>query len=197
MRACLITLPALLLFLACGEGEGEESSVPDALTRPEPGIAEMAAWRCAGRDWTHRGVYSGDAAGEPVELWRLEVGGTSFAWPVAAPGIVVAADEAGNVVAADPSTGEERWRVELGEPVRGAPAVTDGSVYLSLGRGAVVSLDRITGRVRWRVELAGPCDVGPTPYGNLLYVPDESGALFALDALTGDVVWIYASSAGI
>ncbi|MCX7021017.1 MAG: hypothetical protein NTW26_01855, partial [bacterium] len=107
MRAGSIALVGLLL-LACGDGVVEEGAVPDALARPEPDPARMAAWRCAGRDWTHTGVFPGDAATQPVECWRLETGGTTFAWPVAAPGIAVVADEAGHVVAAAPATGEER-----------------------------------------------------------------------------------------
>jgi outer membrane protein assembly factor BamB len=185
----LLAVIAAALILVVNSNGCEQESEPDALHRPEPTPEEMTAWACAGGDWTHRSAWSFDYSGQPIELWRYELGQRSLAEPVAAGGLVFLAGESGAVAALDAATGQARWTAELDGPVRGAPAVDDERVYLTLGRGGVAALDLADGATVWRTELPDNADVGPVPYGNLLYQADESGALSALDRLTGELIW--------
>jgi outer membrane protein assembly factor BamB len=111
----------------------------------------------------------------------------------------------GEVVALDPSNGEERWR--SGEDaVRGnimsAPALSDGRIFV-LEPGFVVALDASDGGLLWRTEVANPRTttpfarqgiggLAPVSAGGQVVAVDVTGRVYAFSAETGALTWDHA-----
>lgn len=100
----------------------------------------------------------------------------------------------GEVIALDPSNGEEIWRTDVGAPIRGAPAVGQGRVVAVTFDNEVVGLSMQDGSETWRhVGVAEGTGVlggaAPAIDGTLVVAPYSSGDVVALRVDTGRVAW--------
>lgn len=137
--------------------------------------------------------------------------------PVAAGGLVFAADSAGLVHALDGASGEPRWTAPTAASIYFPPALADGQAFVGSNDGHVHAFDAATGLPLWRFR-PGPADRRIPVYGELMStwpvaggVLVEAGTLYAaagishfdgthvyaLDAATGRVQWHNSSSGSI
>jgi outer membrane protein assembly factor BamB len=164
-------------------------------------------------------VYAADSAGvvyaistDGEEVWRhetsrnlhsraLAVGdgrvyvGTAGTMPAVVSG---GTDEskAGQVLALDADTGDERWSFAGPPDWFSGPALGDGRVYVGNHTGALVALDPATGEAvwSWRPAGEGAAHAGvlapPTYADGTVYVGvHAAGWVVALDARTGSLEW--------
>src|SRR5688500_10672062 len=116
----------LFVFLTAALALASLTSVFQGLARPLTTITvdDMPTFRGdAGRNGEMTGP--GPTA-ESGHLWR--VGDALTTAPVSDGNTIYVGTEAGDVVAVDAESGEERWRWSIGFPVAAAPAVVDGVV---------------------------------------------------------------------
>jgi outer membrane protein assembly factor BamB len=128
-------------------------------------------------------------AGQPVELWRAEVGVEFRASLAMANGVLYAAGFDGTMHALDPATGAERWAFPTGGQNAKFPTVADGVVFFGSGDRTLYAVDAATGAERWRLPDLGD-DPGTLAVDGTLYVSADAG-LLALDAATEAERWRY------
>jgi outer membrane protein assembly factor BamB len=131
------------------------------------------------------------------EAWRAFVDADVPGGLVVADGLVYAATTAGEVVALEADTGEERWRSEVEGRLEATPAVVEDLVLVAgedqqTGVVTVFALDAATGgRPQWRFSTPGPTlpASAPASDGERAFVATSEGVLRALDLDGGGQVW--------
>jgi len=124
-------------------------------------------------------------SGSPA--WSVRTGGVTAPLALTAD-LLVAATDAGEVVALDAASGATRWRRRLGRSTRAAPVPTaDGIAVATIG-DSLYLLDPATGTVRARVATPGTVLGAPATDGRRLFLATTAGRLVALSlpALTVD-----------
>jgi eukaryotic-like serine/threonine-protein kinase len=131
------------------------------------------------------------------EAWRAFVDADVPGGLVVADGLVYATTTAGEVVALEADTGEERWRSEVEGGLEATPAVVEDLVLVAgevrqTGVVTVFALDAATGgRPQWRFSTPGPAlpASAPASDGERAFVATSEGVLRALDLDGGGQVW--------
>ena len=100
---------------------------------------------------------------------------------------------AGEIVAYQPETGEERWRVE-GLRSNAAPspvASGDGLLFAVTGypRKNILTLDVEDGSLRWSYRKGQGYVPSPVFHRGVLYLVSDGGILTALDGRSGEVIY--------
>lgn len=138
-------------------------------------------------------------------LWRVPVKGEVLASPAAGEGLVVVATTAGNVIALDPETGEQRWIFEDEQPaltIRGVsePVIEAGGVIYGSGTGRVGVLIAERGYQAWEEAIVAPqgstdlsrlvdVDAKPIVVAGTLYSIAYNGELVAMELRSGRQLW--------
>ncbi|KKO47100.1 serine/threonine protein kinase [Arsukibacterium ikkense] len=138
-------------------------------------------------------------------LWRVPVKGEVLASPAVGDGLVVAATTAGNIIALDPETGEQRWIFEDDQPaltIRGVsePVIEAGGVIYGSGTGRVGVLLADRGYQAWEEAIAIPqgttdlsrlvdVDAKPIVVAGTLYSIAYNGELVAMELRSGRQLW--------
>jgi outer membrane protein assembly factor BamB len=95
-----------------------------------------------------------------TERWRHPTDGTVATPPAVGPVAVAVGLSSGDVLAAEPDTGERRWKASVGAPPEFAPAVGDGLVYAAT-ESDLVALDAGDGSRAWSVGTSHPVAAPP------------------------------------
>lgn len=108
-----------------------------------------------------------------------------------ADGLIIAADEAGGLVAFSPTTGLIQWRTEIGLPVMRSPAASGGRFYVPTALGEFLAIDSATGETVWIYQADAERARFATPAVDERYVivGATDGILRCLDPATGEVFW--------
>ena len=150
-------------------------------------------------------VFVGTSQGR---FWALESGTGKVVWAhgepdgfhsapllVDDPGLVVAGNDGGDLLAFEPETGVVRWRVDLGGPVRGGASYQDGVVYARTATQRVFAIEALSGRELWSFERPLPegyvsgSESGVLVSGDRVYTGFVDGTLAALSGVTGEKLW--------
>jgi outer membrane protein assembly factor BamB len=137
---------------------------------------------------THTGGLLAFGLEEGALVWGVNRAARSVA---AAPGLLVIATTADDVMGVDPDSGNVRWKVAA--PVGAAlPPVLDGGTVYVAGDG-VVALDAANGRLLWesaeKTRIVAPPAIG----ASLVVVGEADGTIRCRDRETGDSRWAYAA----
>jgi outer membrane protein assembly factor BamB len=160
-----------------------------------PAIAGELVVHASGSDSSTSVVARGLENGN--EAWRAFVDADVPGGLVFADGLVYAATTAGEVVALEADTGEERWRSEVEGRLEATPAKVEDLVLVAgedrpTGVVTVFALDAATGRrPQWRFSTPGPAlpASAPASDGERAFVATSEGVLRALDLDGGGQVW--------
>ena len=101
---------------------------------------------------------------------------------------VVAALNAGAVVALAVADGRCLWRAQLEGPLWAAPALGGDAVFVSDGRQGLVALEMATGRERWRLDLGGGLRTAAAGKAEV-FAATATGRVLACSADSGRVRW--------
>lgn len=154
-------------------------------------------------------VYAMDASAEVSAVdaesgdlvWRADLtprgehGRDGFGGGLAVAGQrLVVANGFGEVLALDPSNGEELWRFRANSPFRSAPAVSNGIVVVVARDGELIGIDLETGGPRWRAgNFEGGAAMlggaGPAISGEVVAAPFASGEISIFRLSDGERGW--------
>ena len=109
-----------------------------------------------------------------------------------ADGVVIAATEAGVVVALDPATGRTRWSTDLGTPIQGAVGFEQADaasvkrlMVLTQPDGMVHALAHGTGEVLWQAKATARSDGHAAVAGGRVVFGSCAAAFHMVDSATG------------
>jgi outer membrane protein assembly factor BamB len=130
------------------------------------------------------------------ELWHEGVGGGKKQMrlrlglgPAVDNGVVFAASDKGEVLAASLENGHHLWVQKLKLPLSAGPAEADGMVVVGSNKGDVVALDGATGRELWRIRVNSELLSAPAISAQVVVLRSVDGRLHGLDAHTGKELW--------
>ncbi len=153
------------------------------------------------------------AAGEPKQLWQIEMEGDGYSEPIVVGGKIYITgcvgdkkDLKGKIFCLNAKDGSVVWGTEYGpewaknfERARTTPTYLDGKLYLIGGEGHVVCLDAAKGSIIWSVDshkefggenITWGIAENPLIYdGKLIVQPGGANAVVALDIKTGKALW--------
>lgn len=154
---------------------------------------------------TEDGMVVALAEDSGAQVWKTDVAGEVLSTPAVDGGLVVVNTGAGDTVALDAETGEEKWRYESEVPplsLRGlsSPVMVAGGVLTGTATGKVAVAVADNGMLAWEQAVAAPTgatelerladiDVKPLVAGNMVYVVSYDGTLAALELRSGRVLW--------
>jgi outer membrane protein assembly factor BamB len=121
------------------------------------------------------------------QLWEQRLPDVSPPLALAA-GSVIAATDAGRVVALDATTGNPRWRRRLPQPARAGAVAVDSSVVIATD-DSLFRLRASDGVIEAQVALPGTMLAPAAVYGGTLVVTTGRGSVLALDARTLATLW--------
>ena len=132
-------------------------------------------------------VYALDLrTGRPA--WTVNTAGISA--PLALDdSLVIAATDAGDVLALDAATGAERWRRTLGRAARATPVPTARGIVVATLGDSLFLLDRETGAVHASTATPGTVLAAPACDGRRLVFGTTTGHLLAVSLPTLAVLW--------
>jgi outer membrane protein assembly factor BamB len=130
------------------------------------------------------------------ELWHEGVGGGKKQMrlrlglgPAVDNGVVFAASDKGEVLAASLENGHHLWVQKLKLPLSAGPAAAEGMVVVGSSKGDVVALDGATGRQLWRIRVNSELLSAPAIGAQVVVLRSVDGRLHGLDAHTGRELW--------
>lgn len=134
------------------------------------------------------------------ELWSKRLSPRSLAEKATGSALVLAGGRLfatigyGEVVALDPTSGEQLWRVNVGTPLRSSPTSDGQRVYVVSIDNQMLTLAADDGRLLWKhsgiVEATGLLGAPSPAVGpGYVLVAYSSGELYALNAENGRELW--------
>jgi outer membrane protein assembly factor BamB len=167
----LFPLALATLVLAAGCSKDKDVEPPATLIRFPPTLPVKELW--------HEGV----GGGKKQMRLRLGLG------PAVDNGVVFAASDKGEVLAASLENGHHLWVQKLKLPLSAGPAAAAGIVVVGSSKGDVVALDAGTGRQLWRIRINSELLSAPAISAQVVVLRSVDGRLHALDAHTGKELW--------
>jgi outer membrane protein assembly factor BamB len=121
-------------------------------------------------------------------VWQTSTGGVTA--PLAfSGGLVIAATDAGNVVALDGTNGAERWRQPLRLAVRAAPVPTPAGIAVATIGDTLYLLDPRSGAITNRLVTPGSVLGTPATDGRRIYFATTQGRVQAITVPALAVLW--------
>jgi outer membrane protein assembly factor BamB len=164
-----LTLAALVFAAGCSKDKDVE---PPATLIPFPQTLPV-------KELWHEGV----GGGKKQMRLRLGLG------PAVDNGVVFAASDKGEVLAASLENGHHLWVEKLKLPLSAGPAAADGIVVVGSSKGDVVALDAATGRQLWRIRVNSELLSAPAISAQVVVLRSVDGRLHGLDTHTGKELW--------
>ncbi len=128
---------------------------------------------------TVKPIWSVSQGGDASPALRLTV----------ADGLVVSADDDGNVSAHELLTGKERWRGKAGDDLTAGVGSDGRYAAVVTKNNELVVLD--SGIVKWRASLATKVVTPPLVAGERVFVQGVDRAVAAFDVIDGRKLWLY------
>jgi len=168
---CLFPLTLAVLVFAAGCSKDKDVEPPATLIPFPQTLPVKELW--------HEGV----GGGKKQMRLRLGLG------PAVDNGVVFAASDKGEVLAASLENGHHLWVQKLKLPLSAGPAAADGMVVVGSSKGDVVALDAATGRQLWRIRVNSELLSAPAIGAQVVVLRSVDGRLHGLDAHTGKELW--------
>jgi len=106
-------------------------------------------------------------------------------------GTIFLANQGGQVLALDQTSGMTRWEVQTGLPISGGLEVGFENVFFATSDAEVVALKLNDGATSWTARVSSEVLSVPRFSDGLLVVRSIDGAINTLDSATGDERWSY------
>ena len=145
---------------------------------------------------------------DPDVLWEESVGNGSEDYfsrlkPVVAYDTVYSASRAGDVIALDVETGDERWIADLSDVdnersfwdsrvsamLAGGPVAGLNKIFVGSENGKIYALDAQSGELVWQADIKGEIISAPAVDSGVVVVNAASGLMKAFNAENGEELW--------
>ena len=145
---------------------------------------------------------------DPDVLWEESVGNGSEDYfsrlkPVVAYDTVYSASRAGDVIALDLETGDERWIADLSDVdnersfwdsrvsamLAGGPVAGLNKIFVGSENGKIYALDAQSGELVWQADIKGEIISAPAVDSGVVVVNAASGLMKAFNAENGEELW--------
>ncbi|MDB5478094.1 MAG: Pyrrolo-quinoline quinone [Alphaproteobacteria bacterium] len=187
---------SVLQYQDSSRADKEAQKTPVKLGAPQ----ENLAWPQQGGNASHTPQNLALYDGRLKKAWSASVGEGSkkdrklITAPIAADGMVFAADTTGNINAYNIANGKRLWRVSVlanedDATVSSGLAYNKGVLFVADGIGNVLALDAKDGRKIWTRVTEQPVRGSPTVQGDRVYVITLSDETLALNAANGEILW--------
>lgn len=109
--------------------------------------------------------------------------------------LLIVGEDAGQVTALEPKSGQPRWTYRTRGPVQTRPVLAGNLLYITSNEGRIYAIDVRTGAWRWQYDREATDTFsirgqsGALPVGDRVYVGFPDGYLSCLNAETGEVIW--------
>jgi outer membrane protein assembly factor BamB len=137
----------------------------------------------------------------PEPAWEQPLGDriTVHATPLLAGGRLIVVNDAGDVVAMDPTDGSVQWTVALASPVYTSVAANEFTIFVPTTRGRFFALDATQGHIVWKFSVPDSTVrfAAPAVDGNLVIFGASDGVVRAFDAKTGALQWTFEDDAAM
>jgi outer membrane protein assembly factor BamB len=164
--------------------------IADIATAVQPAVGDGLVFIATSTDIVALGQADG------VERWRLALAGGELSAPLVWDnGWLIAASDAGNILALSGLDGRTVWQRDIGAPLHARPALAADRVYLPVSNGHVVALQVTDGTVLWERRLGDmPNEI--LAFDDRLYVGSDDKYFYCIGA-NGVVVWRFRTGAAI
>ena len=141
------------------------------------------------------GLVEARAKADGRAQWRRPIKGRviSLHWDT---GWLIAATEAGPLVAIRAADGEILWQRDFGSPLSAPPAPAGDRLYLALKDGRITVVTLQSGEDIWTRQLTEPA-AGMLPVGDRVFVGGRDNQFHSLDAKDGDSKWHWKTGADV
>lgn len=187
----LLTLLALLAIVIGGAAPvaARQDAGSPVASPVEPGGSDWPMYR---QNPARTASVDGPAlVGQPVELWRLELGASAFRSPAVVDGILYLGREDGVMQALDAATGDERWSFQADAAVQITPSVVNGMVLFGSENGTMYAVDAASGEQRWQFAKPTSWFSLPVVADDVLYIGGQEEFLYAIDIVSGEEMWAF------
>jgi len=109
--------------------------------------------------------------------------------PLVVDDVVYAASRAGEVMAIDQQTGEQKWIRNLSMPLSSGVGGADNRLFVSTSNGQVLALNAADGEVLWQAQASSEVLTPVSAGFGAVIVRSADGRLLSLDPATGKERW--------
>lgn len=162
-----------LVLAACASNDSKEDTDPVKLVEISSSVDLRRVWSAS--------------------IGKIDHKRYSMLQPAVGAGLVIAANNKGEVIAFERDTGKRRWKTGLGLPLSGGVGVGLGMAVVADYQGRVVALDLETGSERWTGQLSGEVVSAPAVGSGMVVVQTVDGRLIGLDATSGIEQWSHST----
>jgi outer membrane protein assembly factor BamB len=133
------------------------------------------------------------------KLWERDVGDGSDKQylkliPVHANEKIFVAENSGEVMAFDLTSGKEIWSQDTNTRITGGPGAGNNLVTVGTGKAEVITLSADSGEILWTTRVTSEILAAPQIAGNIILARTIDGKIFGLNAENGERLWIYERS---
>jgi outer membrane protein assembly factor BamB len=131
------------------------------------------------------------------KLWSRGVGSHDALYanlvPIFSEGVIYGADDDGDVVAVNASSGKVLWKEDVKANLSGGVGAGGGLVTVAGSEGRVFALDSGSGNIRWKTSVSLEILSAPASNGSEVVVQSLDGFLVGLSGASGAELWRYRS----
>jgi outer membrane protein assembly factor BamB len=117
--------------------------------------------------------------------WTMSRKENALFSPVGRPGLMILAEDDGNLSATDPESGQILWQVRLEAPIVAQPVVAGSVVLVAAANKSLYSLEVATGATRWVDTFPDVVSTTPVVGGGAILAITEDGTARVLDPGNG------------
>jgi hypothetical protein len=125
------------------------------------------------------------------QTWRYQMKGAISTEMLGEPGNLFVADQAGQVAAINPQSGNIIWRTSNPpwERISAQPAASGAFAFVASEDQKLYAFDRASGNIFWQYLAEFPLTQPPVVIGDRVYQRTPGRGLVAIDLLTGKEIW--------
>jgi outer membrane protein assembly factor BamB len=160
-------------------------SINEDATHPQVKTLAPQAGATSAIDQARTGFVSGARLDARHFAWTMSRKENALFSPVGRPGLMILAEDDGNLSATDPESGQVLWQVRLEAPIVAQPVVAGSVVLAAAANKALYSMDVATGATRWVDTFPDVVSTTPVVGGGAILTITEDGTARVLDPETG------------
>ena len=104
---------------------------------------------------------------------------------------IFVADNSGDILAIERTSGKQIWRQDTNTRITGGPGAGNNLVAVGTGKAEVIVLAADSGKILWKTRVTSEVLSAPQIADGIILVRTIDGKIFGLDAEDGKRLWVY------